>query len=635
MMTQIKKIGFLKFKERVSVRKIVSFVLLITLFLLRPKRALANDNYQFVTIVNPVRISTYTKSSRESLISEYQVVNSLDLQATWLITYDVLERPDLVSVLKNMNSDQELGIFLEVTDSFTQEAGVKYNDTGFWHHANSLFLSGYQQEERIKLIDKVFETFKEKIGYYPTSIGSWWTDSFSLSYMQEKYGVTANLGCSDQFSTDGYEIWGQPFSIPFYPSKYHSGIPASDEDNSVGIVNLLWAPRDPLNGYYNSLFSTQDYLVVGKNLDINFFKDLINIYAFKNQNSFGQITVGLEADVDPEVYKKEYFKQLTYIKELLQKGEVQVLNMSRFSDWYRDTFKDQFPSNLIQTEDLLDTDKSVTWFQNSKYRFSYEENDDGKIEVRDFRIYDENFIEPYYVSPNRDFNLRIDIPFIIDKISDPEHVWILEKGSSISFQQNEITIKTESKIPDFIKKNRYIDISKIKGGIKIGFEDFNYFREGKVVKDFSIETKHILKSPKILFRHLLKRDFNIFQKTEYFIPQEEIIALNFLYTQPKGKVLVFDNECLQCSYSTKLKPLFFSNSRKYVQQMSDKKIVYDSSIFESLAREEAKKKIKSLGVKYIYLVRFEDYKEEVPYSPGDLGIEKIFENANAQIWIVK
>ncbi|MFC1625145.1 hypothetical protein ACFL15_02120 [Patescibacteria group bacterium] len=616
-------------------KKIISVFISLIIIFLTTGVVNADNEGQFVSIVNPVRISSYNKNPEKSLLSEYQVISGFNLPATWLLTYDILENPELLSILKNMNSKQEFGVFLEVSGNFAKKAKVEYNDSGFWHHSNSLFLTGYSQEERIILIDTVFNLFKEKFGYYPTSVGSWWTDSFSLSYMKENYGITANLGCSDQFSTDGYKIWGQPFSIPFYPSKYHSGIPASDESVKLDIVTTLWAPRDPLNGYYNSLFSTQDYLVSGKDLNTEYFRKLVETYAYKNSNSFGQITVGLEADLDPQMYKGEYFKQISYIKELNDNGQVDVVNMNVFSDWFKDSYKELNPSNYIYSKDLLGSENSAIWFQNYKYRFSYEEKENGEIEVRDFRVYDINFQEPFYISPNGSYDLNINTPSIIDKVSYLKNSWILDRGSTINFFDDHIIIETESDIPEFVKKSRYLIIQRKSNEIKISFKAFNYPKEGKVVRDFSIEAKHILKSPKALFRAILNRKFSLFKKIDYLIPQEEIIALEFLYAQPKGNVLVFNEECLQCSYSTSIKPLVFSNSRKYVQRLSGKKIVYNSDIFENLSREEAKKKLKDLNIKYIYLVRFELYKEKVPYSPGDLGIEKIFENANAEVWIVK
>ncbi|MFH1827545.1 MAG: hypothetical protein ABH812_03955 [bacterium] len=615
-------------------KKIILFVFLL-LFLFYPKKVYAEENNQFVTIVNPVRLSSYNKYPEQSILSEYSVVNKLNLPATWLLTYDVLDSPNLASLFKSMNKDQEFGIFLEVTENYSKKAEIVYNNTGFWHHSNSVFLSGYTQEERIKLIDTVFEKFKKKFGFYPTSVGSWWTDSYSLSYMKEKYGITANLGCSDQFSTDGYKIWGQPFSIPFYPSKYHAGIPASDEAVKLGIVTTLWAPRDPLNGYYSSLFSTQDYLVAGNELDTEYFKKLVSIYANKNDDSFGQITIGLEADLGKEVYSKEYFNQVSYIKSLLLKGEIEVLNMSKFSEWYRNTYPKLTESYSIKSNDLLGTNNIVTWFQNSKYRLSYEEDGYGQITIRDFRVYDKNFQEPYYISPNRGFDLNINIPSVIDKVNYPNDVWVLEKGSSISFLDDRIIVRTNTKLPEFIKKSKYLDIKKIKNEIQISFKDFGYSKDGKIIKDFSIEAKHVLRSPRALFSAILNREWELFKKVDYLIPQEEIHALEFLHTQPNGKVLVYDKECLQCSYSTEFRPPAFSNIKNYIRKFSNKRIVYNSSIFELLTREEGKQKLKTLNIKYIYLVKFEYYEEKIPYSPGDLGIEKIFENANAEIWRVK
>ena len=189
-------------------KKIIWLFVILVCGFISVEEVKADDVNQFVTIVNPVRISNYNKTPYESLLSEYKVVKLRNLSATWLLTFDVLENKAMVNLLKSMDENQELGIFLEVTANFAQALGVIYHDTGFWHHANSVFLSGYTQEERKKLIDKVFETFREIFGYYPVSVGSWWTDSFSLSYAKEKYDILANLDCSDQFATDGYKIWG-------------------------------------------------------------------------------------------------------------------------------------------------------------------------------------------------------------------------------------------------------------------------------------------------------------------------------------------------------------------------------------------------------------------------------------------
>lgn len=99
--------------------------------------------------------------------------------------------------------------------------------------------------------------------------------------------------------------------------------------------------------------------------------------------------------------------------------------------------------------------------------------------------------------------------------------------------------------------------------------------------------------------------------------------------------MVYDHECLQCSYHTEFPPPTFSNKRGYVRSLGKHNILYNSSVFEATDRASAKKNLVDLGVKYIYLVKFEDYAEKLPFSPGDLGVKKIFSNANAEIWEVE
>jgi lysyl-tRNA synthetase class 2 len=95
----------------------------------------------------------------------------------------------------------------------TRNVGIVYPETDSWHRANVLFLSGYELRERKVLIDKLFKEYKDKFGKYPLSVGAWWIDAYSLNYMKSKYDIKAILVCADQFSTDGYQIWGQNISF--------------------------------------------------------------------------------------------------------------------------------------------------------------------------------------------------------------------------------------------------------------------------------------------------------------------------------------------------------------------------------------------------------------------------------------
>ncbi len=570
----------------------------------------ATQSSQFITVVNPVRISRYNSDPVVGLQTQYSIISQYQLPATWLLTYNVLNRPEIVAEFKKFSSNQELGIFLEITPEFSKIAGVKYHNTGSWHFANAVFLSGYTQEERIKFIDTVFTKFKEQFGYYPISVGAWWIDSFSLNYMHDKYGITANLGVADQYSTDNYQVWGTYWSTPYYPSKLHAGLPASSPDNKIGVVTLQWAPREPRRGYYSSLYSTQDYFTTPK-LDINYFFQLID--------QFSQVTVGLEGDFSPEAYRGEYTKQMQVVA---QKTAAKV-TMGEFAKWYKNRFPD------VSSEQTIDFDGMI-WYQSPFYRLGV---DKTNKKIIDFRIYPTDYQEPYYLWPNREKDLRINIPSVIDSAQDPSEVWNI---TDVNIKTLSKYFESMNKPPQSFFRSKLIKISQINNNwrVEVNTETKN-LKDGIVFSDWSLETKHLLKAPKSLIRAIITLDWDKLKKEKYWISPEEIIGLDKLRQLPAGKVLVYDYECLQCEYFGKYRPAAFANSRRYVSKFSQKPIVYNHSIFEAKARPTAKKQLQKTGAKYIYLVKYNQYPESLPFSPGDLGVEKIFENANVQIWIKK
>lgn len=649
----------------------------------------ASEN-QYVTIVNPLRIAPYTRDSSKSVEAEYQIINSNGLPATWLLTYDVLSNKDTVEVIKKMNADQEIGVFLEVSPLLCEKAQVTCN-TGSWYHANVIFLSGYNQEDRKKLIDTIFSLFYETFGYYPKSVGSWWTDAFSLSYMKEKYGIIANLTCSDQFATDGYQLWGQYWMMPFMPSKYHAGMPAVSKQNQLDLVTLQWAPREPLKGYVNSLYSTQDYQTSPLTFDIKYFEKLIKTYGEKNKNSFGQITVGLEGDYNPNDYQGEYKNQMESVKGFIENGELKPVTMSAFSEWYRNTYKKTEPS-FIESNQFESKPQKAFWYSSKNIRVGLVYDEDvKKIDIIDFRFYSNNFQEPYFVSPNNEIDLSINIPSIIDTVSDQNTRWSLpagniksvtKKGSDVSLQFDFVTILLyEDKIvlkqdnivvPKTITSNKMLQVNKSQNNVSIKpFEQFLVSQDGLILNSLSQQSINELKRKRtkaIFFLgtvvlgftifFISKRNISLSQKiffisiscalylfsifvwyqknlVTYYVSQSEIEALLKLSIMPEGKVLVYGRACIGCEWSTKYKPASYENQKQYVENFSSKSIVYNTSVFEAKTQEEARKEFQALNVSYIYLVKYEGMREKIPFSPGDLNIEKVYANANAEIWKVK
>ena len=422
--------------------------------------------------------------------------------------------------------------------------------------------------------------------------------------------------------------------MPYYPIKSYPAVPASNLQNKLDLVNIQWASRDPLNGYDSSLYSTQDYLVAENNLDINYFNKLLDLYL--NTNNLSQITVGLEADLDPVGYAGEFTKQIEMVKEYLNKG-INVVTMSEFYDKYKEKYPNISPSTQIKSKDLLGKDVEAVWYNSPFYRLHYTKNIvNNIIQIKDIRTYGKNLIDPYFASPNYEFNLSINIPSIIDTVQNPEDVWILPKDSEIITNDNSFIIKGKNiKIPKKIKNDPLINLKINKNEIEVSFKTIAFNNiEGEIVQGFTSEAIHFFKAKKSILKLITGVGWDYFKKIDYLIPQGEIYALSYLKSLPRGKVMVFDNECLQCSWHTKNKPIVFANLRSYVKKYSKHSIVYNSSVFKAKTIEEAQKEFKKVNAKYVYLVKFEQYKEKLPFSPGDLGIEKIYSNANAEIWEV-
>ena len=653
-------------------KKVLSLFLLFFVFQLFITKAQAAEN-SYVTIVNPQRIAEYTTDYMASFQAEKDEIISRNLPATWPVTYDVLLRADFVKELRALPENQELGLFLEIGEKISADAGVVYNKSDSWHRANSLFLSGYTQSERKKLIDVYFSKFKKEFGYYPKSVGAWWVDAYSLDYMHEKYKITGVLGMSDQYNLDGYSLWGTWWSVPYYPSKFNAALPAQTEKNKLEVVTQRWAPREPLNGYaakttleYEhksevtpSLFSLQDYGTLG--LPDSYFSQLLKTYAVKQPyNQFGHAVIGLEGDLKPLDYSTYFAQRLDIVKALENSNNITILTMGQFSSWYMKTFPNLSPSHIVESSNLLATDsKRATWIQTPSYRLgivSDPEADESKI--IDYRSYNELLPEPYLVSPNNNFSLSINLPFIIDSVILPTSVKNTQLGmlktitaNTISFNKGDLLINnksltfpdnslrlTESKIPkegivinDFsltipfaIKHRLPFPIEPVLiGGIILAAAIISLFKKRVVVLLFGFVL--ILGIGSVI----------LLPGSTFYISPTEMDGLKVLKQMPEGKILVYDKDCFDCVYQTKYKPAAMAGKKAYVGQLSGKKTDVNMSFVVAKTSSDARKILKDKGITYVYLSRYEDYIESLPYLPQDLNLERVYENANTEIYKIK
>ncbi|OGE46354.1 hypothetical protein A3B39_00015 [Candidatus Daviesbacteria bacterium RIFCSPLOWO2_01_FULL_37_10] len=404
-------------------------------FLLFPDNLFAASN-RFITIVNPIRGDDFFQlegaKPEDNFKNEWEEVKKRKLSATWLLRPDALIDKELVSLAKTLDRNQELGLFMEVTPAWTKLSGVEYRQGQNWHSAGSVFLTGYEVSERRKLIDGAFEKFKEVFGGYPKSVGAWWIDANSLSYMKEKYEIVANMDVADQYSTDNYQVWGQYFSTPFYPSKKNALMPASSIDQKIEIVTIQWANRDPFNSFGNgvldSTYSVQANDYANKkfhSLNTEYFKKLITVYLNNPYSAFGHVTVGLENDFSWELFGEEYKKQLDVVLES-QKNGASILTMSDFAHSYMSQFPKTSPPHIIFAKDPLGSNGYVLWYQNTKYRMGWFYNSSGSV-IKDLRLFFDSHQELCLEKSCEQLNLATAETGSIDDVTY-KNGWTIDEG---------------------------------------------------------------------------------------------------------------------------------------------------------------------------------------------------------------
>lgn len=394
----------------------------------------AADSENYINIVNPIRGNDFWEEKYEpsaTLKGQLEVIERLNAPATWLIRPDVFRSNELLSLIDTAPQKNEKGLFLEVTPSWTERAGVIYKKSQSWHYAGSVFLAGYSQDDRKKLIDSAFEAFKEKYNYYPKSVGGWWIDSYSLGYMQVKYGVNAALVVSDQYSTDNYQIWGQYWSTPYFPSKLNALLPAQTKDEKLPLVILQWAPRDPVNAYgrgvEESTLSVQpnDYMDF-HNLNVDYFISLVDTYTNQKLNFFSELVVGLENSYSWNKYGEEYERQIQVLVGKQRQGQVSLVTMNEFAMWYKNRFQDVSPTQVIISDDPLKSTRKSIWFMNPYYRAGlFIEN--NKIVFKDIRQYISGSKELCFDVVCDSINFATSATRVLDEVTNGNN-WVIDEG---------------------------------------------------------------------------------------------------------------------------------------------------------------------------------------------------------------
>ncbi len=397
-----------------AVKKIIQILVVLLLLQLSSSTSNAVNSKCFITIVNPVRGKNFWRST-DSVNRQINFFVSNHIPATWLLQYSLLIDNSSATIFQDLPQSQERGVFLEVDENLANDSVVPYKyGTGDWARSDKVLLSGYLPSERKRMIDKIFDKYKSIYGIYPSSVGAWYIDSLSLGYMSQKYHIKAVLEVSDQYQTDTYGIWGQPWGNPYMPSLLNTLIPSQEKADMSDFVVIQWAQRDPMMGYgltvSDSTYSMQanDYISAHK-LDISYFRSLSQSYLYSG-NLLNQVTLGLEAGQEGAEFGRELENQVYEMKRIVENNEAKFVTMTEFSDTYRKNFPDNYPNRFIQ---IKNSAGEAYWYSTSFYRIGLKLID-HQLFIRDLRVYNLPFVFEDSMDKESNPILKRIIPSIID-----------------------------------------------------------------------------------------------------------------------------------------------------------------------------------------------------------------------------
>ncbi|MCD7882897.1 MAG: hypothetical protein LUI87_04195, partial [Lachnospiraceae bacterium] len=248
----------------------------------------------------------------------------------------------------------------------------------------------FSMEDKMAIVQDVFEKFHEKFGFYPESTGSYYMDAELTNYIKEKYpsvkcavatcweeGPKAYHTCNNSWYTF---MDGGPWA-PWIPSKQNTHAPAANEAEDSGIVAIPHLSRDLIACYdgNGSNFGTHPQNVLrgmiydSDTWEYPYLYNLIDQYRyqakFNDGYSYNMMFVGPgwmnkmgRWEAPYELLLKSYEDGCAYYGKLKKEGKLIDMTMSEFADYYRQKKSYTEPECALWRDILYGSQKQVFWY---------------------------------------------------------------------------------------------------------------------------------------------------------------------------------------------------------------------------------------------------------------------------------
>lgn len=456
--------------------------LFLFFFTLPSQKAFALENQTL--IINQVR-GTECCSVGEISNLKLQIETALKLQlpTTFTLRYDVLKNPSFLNLIKNYqdNPNFEWGGFLEITPALAEDAGVQYRgDENNWYEAQFVYLIGYNQSERQKILETYMDEFKTIFGDYPKTTTAWMIDSFSLQLLKSKYGVTTHQITREQIGVDSYTLYGGPAHYPYYPNLNWALIPSTQKNEKMPMI-VRQTITDPVYNYGDSTssFTSQPNDYARRKANLSYFEHLF-LQAHSqvgDQDTFALI--GLENSMSLEI-QKEFIKQLEFVKNWQKENSThQILKAKDFAESFQSKNKQNETLSVYSGQDQDNPNEKAWWITTSAYQARLRLSD-KELFISDLRFYDESFTDPYFNQTAKKLGWWI-VPFVIDGSRYGSN----DQSQQFDFLFNDSLIKKKETIlqPTRLTLATKVDIDSLQ--IKVSPDEFSVKNGDQVLAIFS------------------------------------------------------------------------------------------------------------------------------------------------------
>lgn len=343
-----------------------------------------------------------------TVLEQIKLIDKYNFKATFLIQYDALTFPEYQKLMPSLDSSRyETGVWFEIHKPLAEDCGIKWRGEREWDgRVQYGFPMGYSRDERAAMVNRLFEKFRDVMGFYPRVFGSWFFDSFTVRYITEKYGLDALCNCKEQYGTDGYTLWGGYYGQAYYPSKTNVFIPAQSKEEQLNVPLFRMLGSDQVYQYdcgmnedgsaraSQSVITLEPvYKKAGGGLP-----QWVDWYLKENYNgeclSFCYAQAGQENSFGWSAMKDGLNYQFKEFARLEKENKIEIETLGESGKWFKNTFASTPASAITAHSAFDDPNKDSAWYCSKNYRVNLY-GTGGHFRIRDLHIFDDSIEDPF------------------------------------------------------------------------------------------------------------------------------------------------------------------------------------------------------------------------------------------------